>query len=44
MANGSRLADDQTEKLAEEMKKQSEMLKEIEENLKGFGMKVAKRT
>ena len=40
-ANVSRFADDRTEKLAEEVKKQSKMLKEIEENLKGFGVKVA---
>ena len=36
----SRFADDWMEKSAEEMKKQSKMLKEIEGNLKGFGVKV----
>ena len=40
-ANVSRFADNQTERLAEEMKKQSKMMKEIEAELKGFGVKVA---
>ena len=40
-ANVSRFADNQTERLAEEMKKQSKMMKEIEAELKGFGAKVA---
>ena len=37
-----RFADDRTERLAEEMKKQVKLLKEIETSLTGFGMKVAK--
>ena len=40
-ANVSRFVDNQTERLAEEGKKQSKMLKEIEAELKGFGAKVA---
>ena len=39
-ANVSRFAKDWMEKLTE-MKKQSKVLKEIKENLKGFGGKVA---
>ena len=41
-ANVPRFADDQTERLAEEMKKQVKLLKEIEKSLTGFGVKVAK--
>ena len=41
-ANVSRYADDRTERLAEEMKKQVKLLKEIETSLTGFGVKVAK--
>ena len=41
-ANVSRYADDWTERLAEEMKKQVKLLKEIETSLMGFWVKVAK--
>lgn len=38
-----KLTENRTERLAEEMKKQSKMLKEIEADLKGFGVKVAEQ-
>ena len=43
-ANVSRFAKHWMEKLTEEMKKQSKVLKEIKENLKGFGVKVAEES